>query len=74
MNTQLTTAAPQRWKTLTIVAALLIGGLPPVRPAWADINEQVAQLDLGRATLKDVTPDLRRTPELCLGGQDPHPG
>jgi hypothetical protein len=48
------TAAVQRAKMLTIVAVLVIGGLAPVRPARADINEQVAQLDLSKATLKDV--------------------
>jgi hypothetical protein len=54
MNTQLRTAAAQRLKTLTIVAALLIGGLSPIRGVAADINEQVARLDLDRATLDDV--------------------
>jgi hypothetical protein len=54
MNTRTMTAAVQRAKMLTIMAVLVIGGLAPVRPARADINEQVAQLDLGKATLKDV--------------------
>jgi len=54
MNTQLSAAAAQRLRTLPIVAVLLIGGLAPVRPARADINEQVAQLDLDKATRADV--------------------
>jgi hypothetical protein len=54
MNTQLRTAATQRVRTLPIVAVLLIGGLLCVRGVAADINEQVAHLDLDKATLADV--------------------
>ena len=54
MNTRLPTTASQLLTTLTAAAVLLLGGLATVRPARADINEQVAQLDLGKATLKDV--------------------
>ncbi len=54
MNTRTMVAAVQRAKTLTVVAVLAIGGLASIRPARADINEQVAQLDLNKATLKDV--------------------
>ena len=54
MNTPFGRLAAQRSKTLTIVAALLIGGLWPVRGVAADINEQVARLNLDKATLEDV--------------------
>jgi hypothetical protein len=54
MKTQRTAAAGRRVRASIIVAASLIGGLWSARPAGADINEQVAQLDLDRATRKDV--------------------
>jgi len=54
MNTWIETAQEQRAKKWAVVAVLAIGGLPPVRPACADINEQVGQLDLDKANLRDV--------------------
>jgi hypothetical protein len=54
MNTQVRTAAARRWKTSTILAVLLIGGLGPIRGLAADINEQVARLNLDKATLDAV--------------------
>jgi hypothetical protein len=54
MNTRLKMAASQRWKTLIMVVVLLSGGLLPIRGAGADINEQVARLDLEKATLDDA--------------------
>jgi hypothetical protein len=54
MNTRIMTTAVQRAKMLTIVAVLVVGGLAPVGWVRADLSEQVAKLDLGKATLKDV--------------------
>jgi hypothetical protein len=54
MNTRIMTTAVQRAKMLTMAAALVIGGLAPGGRVRADLGEQVAQLDLGKATRKDV--------------------
>jgi hypothetical protein len=54
MNSKTMTFAVQRVKMLNIVAVLVIGGLAPICRVHADLTEQVAQLDLGKATLKDV--------------------
>jgi hypothetical protein len=54
MNAPRETVASQRAGILTTVAVLLAGGFLAVRPARADINEQVAQLDLRKATRADV--------------------
>jgi hypothetical protein len=55
MNTRIMTTAAERGKRFTIMAVLLIGGLLPIRGAGADLNEQVARLDLATATLDDVS-------------------
>jgi hypothetical protein len=54
MNTEITTTAAEHVKRFTLMAALLIGGLWPIRATGADINEQVARLDLATAGLDDV--------------------
>ncbi len=54
MDTLIIKKAVKRAKMLTIAAVLAIGGLGPVVHVRADINEQVAQLDIDKATLKDV--------------------
>jgi hypothetical protein len=54
MNTRNMTTVVQRAKILTLVAVLVIGGLTPLRRVRADLSEQVAQLDLDKATLDDV--------------------
>jgi hypothetical protein len=54
MHTQRKATTGRRVRAWIIVAVWLTGGLAPSRGAAADINEQVAQLDLGKATLGDV--------------------
>lgn len=54
MNARTMTAQVHHARIWTVVAVLVIGGLSPVRPACADINARVAQLDLDKATLRDV--------------------
>jgi hypothetical protein len=54
MNTRIITTAAERGKRFTIMAVLLIGGLLPIRGTGADINEQVARLDLATATVDEV--------------------
>jgi hypothetical protein len=54
VNTQHKAAAGWRVRTPILVAVWLLGGWTPSRGAGVDINEQVVQLDLNKATRKDV--------------------
>jgi hypothetical protein len=54
VNTQRRTVASQRLRTLSALAVLLISGFVTAHRACADINDQVARIDLATATLDDV--------------------
>ncbi len=54
MSIRIMTTTAARGKRFTIMVVLLIGSFLPIRGIGADINEQVARLDLATATLDDV--------------------